>query len=117
MVESVVYSGVKFSVKSKEIKDDYKTMAKQEKKKFLLIELEMKNVLLKGPFYMFPEEELTLMCDKEAIKPVDSHIDNGIDPGKTGICMAVFSVSEGIKKAKLNFRSKKGEFKSIDIKL
>jgi len=117
MAESVVYSGAKFLIKSKEMKDEYKAMTKQEKKKFLIIELEITNVLLKGPFYMFPDEDMSLICDKETLKPVDSHIDNGVEPGKTGTCMVVFSVPEEIKKVKLNFKSKKGEIKAIDIKL
>lgn len=117
MAESVVYGGVNFLIKSKELKEEYKLMVKQEKKKFLLIELEMKNILLKSPFYMFPEEEITLQYEKETIVPVDSHIDNGVEPQKTGVCKIVFSVPEDIKKLKLNFKSKKGEVKTINIKL
>jgi len=115
MGKTAVYQGVKFSVKSVKTDKSYKGRQSPDGKAFLLLDLDMKNSGQVSMFYMFPNEEMSLMADKESCAVDDHHIDNGIEKGQSGVCSVVFQVPEAAKKLKLNFRSKKGDTASMDI--
>ena len=117
MGKTAVYQGVNFSVKSVKTDKSYKGRQSPDGKTFLLLDLDMKNSGQVAMFYMFPNEELSLMADKEKISVDDHHIDNGIEKGQSGVCSVVFQIPETAKKMKLNFRSKKGDTASMDIEL
>jgi hypothetical protein len=117
MGKTAVYQGVKFSVKSVKTDKSYKSRQSPDGRTFLLLDLDMKNSGQVNMFYMFPNEELSLMAGKETVTVEDYHIDNGIESGQSGVCSVVFLIPEAAKKMKLNFRSKKGNTASMDIKL